>query len=142
MMLGAFGGFMVGDTKFFYIRGAESVDKQWRVEGVSWWKEEELSYRQAKDAIELYASYKPDIMLTHDCPSSALLFFITNPLKDEISITNNILHECFKIHKPKNWYFGHHHIDKEVEYKGTKFRCINELSYVDLDIKNGEINGI
>ena len=134
LMLSNYGTIIFSNHTFFYIRGAESVDKRWRTKGQSWWPEEELTYDQAKKAIEMYDRIKPEYMLTHDCPKELLMFFLTNPMKQNNSRTGEILQQCFEIHKPKYWFFGHHHIDKEIRYKGTTFRCLNELSHIDLEI--------
>lgn len=47
--------------------GAASVDRQWRSEGHSWWREEYVTARQVTDAV---AGGSVDIMLCHDGPWS------------------------------------------------------------------------
>jgi predicted phosphodiesterase len=133
-MYSDFGALDLNGKNCFFIRGAESVDNHHRKEGVSWWAAEQLTYKQSMAAIDLYASIKPDIMFTHDCPTALLMFYLTNPMKGEGNSTNELLQQCFDIHKPKFWYFGHHHNTKVVEYKGTIFHCLDELSYIDLEI--------
>ena len=54
--------------KFFFVRGAWSIDWSYRVAGVSWWEEEQLSYSTLMDAMNEYEKIKPDIMITHECP--------------------------------------------------------------------------
>lgn len=122
------------ELKMFYIRGAESIDKKYRVEGVSWWRAEQLNYRESEKAFDAYCRFKPDIMFTHDCPWDILSYFITNSMKKNGSSTNHLLRNCFEIHQPKFWYFGHHHQTKKMELKGTAFQCLNELNYLDLEI--------
>jgi hypothetical protein len=134
MMMNDFGTFKINDTVFFWIRGALSVDKAQRRQGISWWEEEELSYRQGFAAIEAYEKARPDIMLTHDCPVSLLMFFLTNAMKEIPSRTGQILQECLDVHRPKKWFFGHHHRNKTVTYRDVEFTCIDELSYQDLEL--------
>ncbi len=60
----------------FWVSGAWSIDQNFRVEGVSWWREEELSTAQGRDA---YVTAKPRLMVTHDAPSS--LFIDHGPME-------------------------------------------------------------
>lgn len=50
---------------FLGLGGAYSIDIDTRTEGVSWWREEEITYAEATKAME---GGKVDIMLTHDKP--------------------------------------------------------------------------
>jgi hypothetical protein len=34
----------------------------------------------------------------------------------------------FEAHQPETWVFGHYHVDRDFELKGTHFRCCAELS--------------
>ena len=62
--------------EYFFIRGAYSVDKKYRTPGLSWWEEEELSYKTADRCLQNYNrlvnhyNRPPELVLSHDCPSS------------------------------------------------------------------------
>jgi hypothetical protein len=43
--------FTIDGLKFFTMGGAESIDKQRRVEGISWWKEELPNYQEYNEAM-------------------------------------------------------------------------------------------
>jgi hypothetical protein len=45
----------------------------------------------------------------------------------------------FSIHKPDLWIFGHWHCDADEVIDGTRFICLNELSYVDVDMETLEV---
>lgn len=109
---------------FYYIRGAKSIDRNARVEGVDWWRNEELSYLEFSHAIAQYATTKPDIMLSHDCPHSVCLnhFGYTDH-----SPTRMALQVALEHHRPKLWIFGHHHKSLDVTIDGTRFICLNIL---------------
>jgi hypothetical protein len=47
--------------------GGVSLDRVARVQGETWWPQEEIQPEQAKDAI---SGGPADVMVTHDCPSS------------------------------------------------------------------------
>lgn len=55
-------------VSFLGLGGAHSVDRPNRVKGLSWWEGEEISYKQASDAID---GGHADILLTHDSPDGA-----------------------------------------------------------------------
>jgi predicted phosphodiesterase len=131
--LGDFGTINIAGYDIFFIRGELSVDKQYRIEGVSWWSDEQITYVQANDCIEAYAKAKPDLVISHGCPEAVLKDFITNEDKLAPSFTTRLLGQLFQIHQPKRWFFGHHHINKEIKKENTIFRCIDEVSFVDLD---------
>lgn len=106
------------------VRGAFSIDRIYRTEGVDWWANEELTYKEFNEVIDVYIKYKPKIVITHDCPHSVRkhLFGI-----DKKSITSNGLEGLFTQHQPEIWVFGHHHISKKEMINGTKFICLAEL---------------
>lgn len=122
---------------FFYIRGEHSIDKkyrEWYGPKKTWWHQEELDYQQMNECLALYEQVKPDVLITHGCPS--LLYnhgILTNAMKLEPSRTAKFLDYVITAHRPKRHYFGHHHHDWKLELDGTRFECINELCFVDCD---------
>ncbi len=120
----------------FFIRGADSIDKQLRLlNNWTWHEHEEMSYTECYKAVEMYEKIKPNYVLSHTCPLS-----ITNklylPLSGTVvlsSITNKMLDRMFEIHQPKWWIFGHFHQNWQEEVKGTKFICIDKMWALDLD---------
>lgn len=40
----------------------------------------------------------------------------------------------FEMHQPRIWLFGHWHFDFDGVIDGTRFICLGELSYRDLDV--------
>jgi len=90
-------------------------------------------------AIEIYEEAKPRVMITHDCPTLAAtrLFFDTRlaPSGRQIQTrTAAAFQTMFEIHQPEAWYFGHWHFTVSTEIEGTKFQCIGELDFVDVDL--------
>ncbi len=117
--------------KIMTVRGANSIDKQYRIEGISWWRNEELSYQEMNEAIEVYTKNKPKIMITHDCPQSIRekVFGIYDK-----SITSMGLQAMLELHKPDLWIFGHHHKSIDTVIDGVSFKCLNELEVFELEI--------
>lgn len=125
------------DPKFsmFYLGGAFSIDYAWRIPGKSWWSDEELSYPELVDAINIYTYNKPKIVATHEAPTAAATYMLTQVLggfrPEKLSCgtsrTSVALQQMFDAHQPEEWVFGHYHSSTSFVWKGTKFTCVNEL---------------
>lgn len=130
----------VGD--FFFVRGGNSIDKAQRTEGYDWWPGEQISYAVAMKAIEEYTKIQPELMLSHECPTSIidmLAGFKTwdgEPILP--SMTANVLEQMFEQHKPLLWVFGHHHKAFDMVIEGTRFVCLPELACFDFNHKEAE----
>jgi len=118
--LGDFGLF----EGMFFVAGADSIDKDMRIEGQSWWRNEELTIQQFNEAIDQYSAVEPEVVLTHDCPQSIARDYFGIP---EVSRTRQGLQAMLEIHRPKLWIFGHHHRHFVKDDKGCVFRCLPEL---------------
>lgn len=147
------------EFKFFYIRGAFSVDKWRRSAYIDWWPEEELNYAQQIEALDAYKEAKPRIVVSHDCPEEIIEFVAQNGLKFKPSATGQLLQECYLSHQPDVWIFGHHHRNWMTHYNGigvtirgkqvdngsrktTLFICLGELGYLDLDDQGAMITSM
>jgi hypothetical protein len=143
-----FGTATHGGLDFFFVRGGFSIDWKQRQKSFlmggakTYWDNEELSIEEMEMALWQYQKMKPDVMVTHECPRSIskhvgdnkiLGMFGYNPDRFTTK-TSELLEMMFQYHQPKQWYFGHYHNDWYDEINGTQFRCINELSYVKLEV--------
>jgi hypothetical protein len=135
--LGDFGTLRVdGFGDLFFVRGGRSIDAAYRTPGVSWWHEEQLNYTQSLAALAAYREAKPTVVLSHECPASVIPYVSTfthyDGLRLEPSHTALLLDAMLSEHQPLFWYFGHYHVDRTFEVGPTQFRCLAELSHVDL----------
>jgi hypothetical protein len=117
----------------FYLGGAYSIDQAWRIEDLSWWRDEELSIPLLDIMIDKYEQYKPSIVITHDCPQ-VIADYMFSHHKQDSSRTRQALDKMFDIHKPDMWLFGHHHKNYEKIIVGTRFIALDELSYKNIEI--------
>lgn len=116
----------------FFVRGAWSIDRKYRMLGIDWWEKEELAYSELNDASLLYFREKPSIMVTHEAPLS-VVEYVTDPsvAKDFgydgviKTKTNQSLQSMLDGHRPKLWVFGHYHTMWSKEIDGTNFICLN-----------------
>lgn len=110
----------------FWVSGAWSIDHNCRVEGVSWWREEELSSEQGLLAFDDYVAAKPRLMISHDGPAS--LFVHGGPMqltRYHSTSTANLLQSMLEAHQPEYWLFGHHHQSRDFTLGSTHFRCLD-----------------
>ncbi len=109
--------------KILFMGGADSVDKMWRVEHISWWKDESVTDEDIKNINGTY-----DYVFSHCCPRSVFednkvfLCTISNINENNVihrsedkleELKNNILYE--------NWFFAHYHIDRKLD---DKYQCL------------------
>jgi hypothetical protein len=118
--LGDFG--YIEKLDLFYVAGAYSIDRHIRIEGVDWWKEEELDYATFQKVVDLYEQVKPSIVISHDCPMDVIPYMSGKPIRNSTSSNLNYL---FYKHQPKKWYFGHHHLSKDLLIEKTNFICLD-----------------
>lgn len=130
-----------GDKTVMFIGGAWSIDWQYRIEGESWWRDEELSTSELNTLYDIYCVTRPDVMITHDCPTlAAYKMFI----KDGTALAGKTLHltrtgealqAMFEMHQPSHWFFGHWHWPKEYDMLGTHFHCLGIDDYTDFNFE-------
>lgn len=136
------------EDRLFWLAGAYSIDRAARITGISWWPDEELSIQELGEALNLYEKVKPEYVLSHEAPQDAAKFLIGTqariPGSDASYFmakfgcvetrTSTALQAMLDIHQPKEWVFGHYHVNmqfqianKQGEMFRTKFVCVEEL---------------
>jgi len=94
--------------KFFAMGGAESEDKKYREENVSWWAREMPSdeeYETALDNLKKCGG-RVDYIITHCCPTSIQAAFFSRKSPNRLT---DFLDEVMDKTKFKAWFFGHYH---------------------------------
>jgi len=122
--LGRFGNTSLNSIPFFFVSGAFSIDKIYRVEGKSWWRKEELTNEECSECMELYYQTMPRVVVSHDCPSvaSQKLFNISDR-----TMTRQLMGQMWARWRPEVWIFGHWHQSKNTYIGSTLFVCLSEL---------------
>ena len=121
------------EGNILYIGGAWSIDQSYRIEGKSWWVDEQCSYEELDRFLTEAYSNPPQIVVSHDCPGLAVPYLFG---KESIQTrTGQALSALWQMYKPKLWLHGHWHNDIVKEINGTRFICLNELSYIDIDLE-------
>lgn len=129
--LGDFGMIEGAEHPTFFVRGAWSIDKDYRIEGRSWWAEEELGMDAGYRAFDMYCEVKPRVVLSHDCPMT-----VVHAIHGDVipTRTGHLLQRMFDEHEPEQWLFGHHHVYFQRKIGGTDFRCVNINELVETDL--------
>jgi predicted phosphodiesterase len=122
--------------RMFLLGGGFSLDHHSRIEGKEWWPDEELSHDDLYKGMDIYEASACDIIVSHECPHeiAPLLFNKRRVRVESPSRTSQALSSLLWIRKPTLWIFGHWHISVDEVIDGTRFICLNELEYIDLDI--------
>ena len=115
----------IDGKKIFTFGGASSHDRDSRKEGKNWWSRELPSENEINVAIKnlTEANWKVDIVITHCAPST--IQRLINPSYDENILTDFLDNVKEKLIFEK-WYFGHYHIDKQIDKK--LFAVFNSIS--------------
>jgi len=109
--------YTIGGQTFFAFGGALSIDKDRRIQGISWWSEEIPSRKEFHDAADLLDKQEyVDFILTHAAPLSILikLGIYINHIKYRDPTTQML--DCFeKTTRYGLWLCGHYHVDQKIE---------------------------
>ena len=114
------------NKKILVCGGADSIDKYRRIENFTWWKEEAIS----QETIDDIPAGHYDYVLTHCCPRSIFeknrIYLSTLQFLDENKINHNsedMLEQLKNKITFDHWFFGHYHINRNLD---EKFTCLFE----------------
>ncbi len=134
------------EGSMMFVGGGFSIDRAYRVEGFSYWTDEELDQSYLDVLIDDFSKTKPSIMVTHDTVESvAAMILATIPhvgngqMKMDprfASRTRVAFERMFAAHKPKLWIFGHWHVPFDYLHEGCRFICLPELGTVDINTES------
>lgn len=127
----AFGGAKSHDIQDGILEVGDDRIKKWRkdytrmfrINHVSWWKEEEPSKEEMDLGIKTLEenNWNVDFVFTHDCPTSDLFqlyhFLDKSGLPVESYELTNYLEEIKVKLNYKKWFFGHHHDNRAIDDK-------------------------
>jgi predicted phosphodiesterase len=127
----------IEDMKIFFFGGAESIDKEGRLNRISWWQEEIPSYADYQRGIESLKAVKGEVALviSHTAPTEAVASFgfpekETDPTIKMLNAMEELLEDDI------SFFFGHFHENKVIEGKRRKYICLYEdIIYLE------ELNG-
>ena len=121
----------INGKKILFLGGGVSVDRHVRVEGLSYWKEEEVVPPR-------FPLTKHDILISHTCPS----YFNFGPKNKESSLMRwahsndpeleadlirerDIMDHVVQVSQVKRIYGGHFHHSSKEEKNGIIYQCLD-----------------
>lgn len=111
--------YKIGNKTFFTMGGAESHDKIYRKEGISWWRREMPSNDEYEEGLANLnkVNNQVDYILSHCAPdrlqSKIAYWYEHDKLTNYLEIVRQTVEFGW-------YYFGHYHIDKDfLNYKAT-----------------------
>ena len=114
--------YIIDDLKLFAMGGGVSIDKCHRQEYVSWWRQETPTFQEFDKGLDNLSKYNNtvDYILTHTAPRRIIdeIGFLEK-LNDPVA---NYLDQLFDLVSFKKHYFGHLHLDLEIEFDGKLLR--------------------
>jgi predicted phosphodiesterase len=110
--------FELEGLNFFTFGGADSIDKLYRVENISWWKREMPSVVEYEEGLANLERCNNivDYVITHTCP---LKIFNQLATYKESTVLENYFDQIEQQIVFKHWFFGHYHISQKIEDKFT-----------------------
>jgi predicted phosphodiesterase len=109
-----------------FMGGANSIDKEHRTVGVSWWPEEVISQSDFRNLPE----EDIDIFITHTCSNEIYDKYIQfhlggnyTPRKDN-DPSYHALTTLWEMYGPTQWFFGHFHINLNGRLSGTRWQAL------------------
>lgn len=110
--------FTIDGLKFFIMGGAASVDKVYRTEHISWWKEEMPNFQEMNEGLDNLKlnNNKVDYIISHNCSTETLrvisnLWGFNPKPKDNLNEYFDVIENEVEY---KHWYFGHFHEDMMI----------------------------
>ena len=112
----------IDDKLFFTMGGATSVDKDYRIEGKSWWRAELPSGEEYYEADKnlMTNNNSVDYVITHCC--SARQYYRFAAVHFNSFVRDNLTDYLDELEirlSFKHWYYGHHHEDICVDDNHT-----------------------
>ena len=119
--------YQIDGYKFFSMGGASSHDKEYRIEGWSWWAEELPSTEEYLEALANLDknNWNVDFVISHCAPDSVQTQIKNWYEKDKLT---NFMESIKNDLSFSHWFFGHYHTDWKIDDKYTAmFNCVKRV---------------
>ena len=107
--------FEIDGKKIFTFGGGLSIDKAYRIEGRSWWKEEMPSKEEYEEGLKNLerVNNEVDFIFTHTAPRFICERLVKEIYEGEEELQYYLSDISEKVSFNK-WYYGHWHMDREI----------------------------
>ncbi|HNW46769.1 MAG TPA: metallophosphoesterase [Thermotogota bacterium] len=107
--------YTIDNRRFFAMGGGLSIDKEFRIPGLSWWPQEQPSWEETQHALETLEIHdnEVDYVLTHAAPLTIKRIVLRgdNRFPDP---TEQFLESLYPLIRFKLWFFGHYHVNVKL----------------------------
>lgn len=106
--------YTIAGKTFWAMGGASSIDREYRIEGYSWWPQELLSLQEMEHGLQTLETHgnQVDYILTHTLPRVLIPIYFGRYSFRENDPVSGYLDEVYRRVKGlKQWYCGHMHAD-------------------------------
>ena len=115
--------FEIAGNTFFTMGGATSIDRAFRTNHISWWERELPSSEEYEIAMKNLQNHNMsvDYVITHCCASTYqgdILNHVNDIVRDDLNEFFRKIEFDDKL-EFRHWYFGHYHVDKQLDDKHT-----------------------
>ena len=115
------------------VGGAVSIDRRFRIEGKTWWSDENFNLK-LEDQFP-YKDREYDLVVTHTRPSVCGAFKGFDNIKywcdqdpdliNDLIIESQSMDKLWEWTKPKWFCYGHFHKSLTTQYENTTFKCLD-----------------
>lgn len=124
--------YLIDERTFFCLGGAHSIDRHKRTPGESWFEEEVPTPSDVKTAERAARLGTVDVFLSHTCPSDIKFQLPIRPRNDISDPTEHYLAALRPLVQPRNWVFGHFHVNWRGRFDGISYTCLfDEIALLD-----------
>ena len=111
----------VNGYSILMVGGAESTDKEHRIEGDSWWKNEIIS----QEDMDNLPDCKIDIVISHTAPRNWIENSVFKKYGRSTDPSSFALQLIFEKYRPNKWFNGHFHKYLKCEIDGCEWTSLD-----------------
>ena len=118
----------INNKNILFLGGADSIDKSERIIGIDWFPQEIINQT---DIYNIDDNIHIDIVISHTCPESVFnnVLRINSNYNDPSRIALDYILEKYR---PTQWYFGHFHNYRVIDYMNCKFTMLHAINFTNL----------
>lgn len=96
------------NKNWFAMGGAYSIDKEYRIEGISWWARETPTMAEMEKGVENVAGRPVDVMIAHDAMAETPWDRPLIPIQASLQVRQDLSVLVREV-QPKTYFHGHYH---------------------------------
>lgn len=116
--------YTINGKKMLFINGADSHDKEWRIEGKSWWPQERITEAEIDNALKNLSkhNFQVDYIISHTGGSE-----VCKQLGFMPTISDELFDKILEATKYDKHYCGHYHLNKWIDKSRIIYNDIIEI---------------